>query len=193
MLCTLHNSWLVQHKCDKSADALCIAWGSYMRAQETLRIRVNYIAKPGDPALSSVTNEQYIGIHIPTSKTGSNQFTLVRNDFVCRILRGRLQNRRKGKLFRVSYSTYLAQVKKAFSFFRICKKLTPHSARIGGALHDYLLGVDVATIAIHGGWASVKSLQYYLKNGRVFLKDIKFSQADRRNLAKYQAIAHAHE
>ena len=131
-----------------------------MRAKETLAIQASDIVKPGNQALSCVKETYVLGIYIPTFKTGNKQFTLVRNKFAASLSHKKLSKRPNGKMFSVSYGTYLSQVKKAAEFFGIDSQLTPHSARIGGALHDYLSGVDAATIAIHGRWASTKSLEY---------------------------------
>jgi len=167
------------------AAALATAWGGYLRASEVLNLSWNDIALKGDTRTRHLS-ECIVGLNIKDAKTGPLQFTSVRDTAVQDILhRYSLGTQSTGKAFPITYSRYLGKLKEAAHFFGLPGSLTPHSARIGGALHDYCNGMEAASIAIHGRWESLKSLRHYLSNGRAFIQAIQLTNEQQKIIYEY--------
>lgn len=75
-------------------------------------------------------------------------------------------------VFPISYSDYLSTVKETAAFFQLSARITTHSARIGGSIHDFISGVSAETFASIESWSSLSSLQHYLQNGRSWVMTI---------------------
>lgn len=178
--------------CDRNfystAVALSLAWGGYLRASETLSLTTNDIALAGDVRLSGFGDSTVAGVGIADAKTGLNQFTLIRDPHVLAFLSRYVQASPCGKLFSISYPSYIREIKSAAKALGISGPLTPHSARIGGALHDYCNGMAAETIAVHGRWKSISSLTYYLTNGRSFLQRLHISPSNQRLINRQATI-----
>ncbi|KAI0563465.1 Phage integrase [Gracilaria domingensis] len=162
-----------------AAVALCVQWTTYMRASEVLSLRIEDIELPGTVQMKC-TGSQMAGIHIPSSKTGQNQFTPIRDNRCVSLLQAYLQRQpRNGvaEIFDLNYRNYNNLFKEAAKFLGLdASRFSTHSARIGGAFTDYVRGQDAKTIALTGRWKSFKSLQRYLSNGRAGLMQMKTRQ-----------------
>ena len=167
------------------AAALATAWGGYLRASEVLNLSWTDIALKGDTRTRHLS-QCIVGLNIKDAKTGPLQFTAIRDKTVQDILhRYSSVMQRTGKAFPITYSRYLGKLKEAASFFGLPGSLTPHSARIGGALHDYCNGMEASSIAIHGRWESLKSLRHYLSNGRAFIQAIKLTSTQQNKISEF--------
>lgn len=122
------------------------------------------------------------GVGISDAKTGAQQFTTLRDAEVISLLQGYIKRHTNDRLFPIPYYIYLSQVKQAADNLGIPGPLTPHSARIGGALIDYSAGMDAEPIALHGRWESRKPLRYYLNNGRAFIQRMQIADDDRKKI-----------
>lgn len=69
----------------------------------------------------------------------------------------------------MSYWDYLSTVKETAAYVQLSDWITTHSARIGGAIHDFFSAVSAETIESIGRWSNVYCLQHYLRNGRSWI------------------------
>lgn len=187
---TLHVLLAVVHylRCNNQfsvAAALATAWGGYLRASEVLKLNWEDISLKGDVRTKHLA-ESIVGVNVKDAKTGPLQFTAIREPLVLSLIHRYAETcSRTGRAFPISYCTYLAKLKAAASFFGLSGKLTPHSARIGGALHDYCHGMAATSIAIHGRWESIKSLRHYLTNGRAIVQNMTLSPTHEQMITRY--------
>ncbi len=179
----------------KRGAAVCLAlsWAGYLRAAEALGLRRSDVALSGDPRLGDVSGVA-VGVLIKEAKTGPSQFVAIRDPAARHLLESFIQSTAPGwgsaKLFGLTYSKYLDVLKKAVANLGLKHfNITTLSARIGGALYDYLQGHSFGTIAITGRWASAQSVQRYLTNGRALLMTLKFSADQERRIARAVNLA----
>lgn len=151
--------------------ALCVAimWGGLLRAREALALEGGDIALPGDPRLADCP-ASVAGVLVRDAKTGRMQVSIVDEPLICQFLTSHLSAarcRRHGPLFDISYPRLLDAMRSAVTNFGLnASSVSTHSCRHGGALTLYLRGMDATTIASRGRWASVRTLERYLANGR---------------------------
>ncbi|KAI0564575.1 integrase [Gracilaria domingensis] len=170
--------WLIANKEFSVAVALLVAWSGYLRASEVLPLSRSLIALPGDPRIWTY-KDGTAGVCIKDTKTGPFQFVPICKSEAVTALKVLKTNSGyplsdEIKVFNLSYATYSKKISLA------CKKLgmhqfriTTHSARIGGALHDYIIGMSAETFSITGRWKSLSSLRHYLTNGRAWKMKLK--------------------
>jgi len=180
-----------RHGQDDAAVCLALSWAGYLRASEALALNALDVALPGDPRLGDVIGE-VAGILIRESKTGLQQFVVIRDVAVRHLLLHHITSNRLGphaNLFKLSYKSYLRIIKSTATFLDIqAWNFATHSARIGGALFDYLQGTYIDTIDITGRWASSSSVQRYLTNGRVQLMSLSFTKKQQQQHGLDQAV-----
>ncbi|KAI0563520.1 DNA breaking-rejoining enzyme [Gracilaria domingensis] len=168
-----------------SAVAISIAWGAFLRASETISLRKEDIALPGDSRISSLGSSQLVGVLVRHAKTRTTQFTFIHETAVISYVCSHMSNRTSKTLFNITYNGYLRDVKAAALFSGISGQLTPHSARLGGALYSFCNGESAETIALHGRRQSSSSLRYYLSNGRALLQKLQFTGKQHARLHRY--------
>lgn len=172
--------------------ALAVQWSCYLRASEVLGLSRDDIALPGDLRIRQFGMD-IAAVAITDSKTGPLQFTTIRNSEIIILLRAYMAQEDSCSLvFNISYTKYFGLLKACATRFGLQGNFSTHSARIGGAVHDYGLGVSAETIAATGRWASLQSLQYYLRNGRSWIMNMPLSDASsvniRREAAAFQSL-----
>ncbi len=182
-------------KMNERAAGVCLAvsWAGYLRAAKALGLRKDEIALPGDSRLGDISGDA-IGVLIQEAKTGPCQFVAIKEGAARHLVESFVKDFSPGpdseKVFGISYNRYLSVLKKASVRLGIGHlNVTTHSARIGGALYDYLQGNSFGTIALSGRWASPTSVQRYVTNGRALLMTLKFTPAQEKSIA--DAVNHA--
>ncbi|KAI0557874.1 DNA breaking-rejoining enzyme [Gracilaria domingensis] len=180
-LCFAMAARLLTQDMPEAAVALVVAWGAYLRVSEVLSLEYDLIASPGDERLADCPQGS-AGVVIRETKTGLFQFVLIRNKVVLALFENFVRvnpTLKRTKLFKISYGKYENCLRQTAEFFGVTSvKITSHSARIGGALHDYLRGFSAQTIAITGRWKSLGSLRHYLTNGRSQLMLLKLCSTE---------------
>ena len=129
------------------------------------------VAMPGDKRIDNCERFK-LAANIAEAKTGKNQFVPVLDPLVVNLMvYYRIYISKGLELFpNLSYEQYNAAFKSAAHFFNLGgNPFSTHSARIGAALHAFCNREAPADIALRGRWKSMKSLQYYLENGRAWL------------------------
>ncbi|PXF40450.1 hypothetical protein BWQ96_09826 [Gracilariopsis chorda] len=171
----------------EAAVCLALSWAGYLRVSEALALRAENVALPGDPRVAAYGNE-VAGIAILDAKTGPLQFVSIKDRNCITLLTcymKKLSNIRD-TLFTIKYSTYAAQLKKVMSFFNVTHlKFTTHSARIGGALHDFMRGTKAEDIALKGRWNSLTSLRHYFTTGRAWLMKMNITDHQNAKIKQY--------
>ena len=178
------------------AAALAVAWAAYLRISEVMALRWDDIALPGDFRLSDVPGT-VAGLNIRESKTGSNQFVLLSDSHVVRLLQQYHTSAESShaRLFTFDRKRYQLLLNDACHFFGLNGlRVTPHSCRIGGAYHDFMRGIPVENIAIKGRWSRVESIRHYLQNARGWMMQIApSSEANARIKRKAKSLEQALE
>lgn len=144
-----------------------LSFDCYLRAHEALALSTGDVVWAGDPRLGK-TFRGRAGIRIDRSKTGKNQFVVLRSELVARLLGALIARRERAghkRLFDSSYHKYLANVHWAADRLGF-PPLSPHSFRRGGATQDRLNGESMAYIQERGRWASAKTCKKYVDTAR---------------------------
>lgn len=169
-----------------AAVALAAQWACFSCSSEILSLKQNDVALPGDRRIARYS-EQIVGINIKCAKTRTNQFTAMKDkQLIAMIQCYKLQERSSDTVLPISYSNYLLAVRDAADYFQLSPRITTHSARIGGALHDFIRGTSAESIVSIGRWSSLSSLQHYLRNGRSWVMTMPLgprSEARRRRFS----------
>lgn len=157
-----------------------------MRASEVLSLRKQDVALPDDLRMQQF-GSRIAGVNIECAKTGPTQFTPIRDQVAIALIttflqRSSVSNSDTDRLFPVSYRVYNRCFKEAANFFALPPRFTTHSARIGGAVHDFCTGTSAETIASVGRWSSFSSLQHYLNNGRAWIIRIPISDTSQERI-----------
>ena len=170
-----------------TGEALFLQWTTYMRGSEVLALQRTDIALPGDPRLHH-TGSSIGGINIEVSKTGSSQFTPIRDSDVITFIRTYVQRgttNHSERLFSLSYRKYNDLLREAATYFGLPAYLfSSHSARIGGAVSDYCRGLSPQTIALTGRRRSFSSLERYLKAGRAWIISMPMQSYSQKRISR---------
>jgi hypothetical protein len=184
-----------------AAGCLILQHGAYLRASEALAVRSDFVALPGDARLADHPDRPW-GIDIRDAKTGRQQTVVLVKPDVRQVLQlllahssspaadttgGTVQPSSQTIFRDLDYHTYNRAVKESATRLGI-PHVTTHSARIGGAVVDFLGGVPTATIALTGRWASHASLSRYLTNGRAWLLRLRFTREQTSKLRAMRAV-----
>ena len=169
-LCKLFALFLFRMDKPSMARGLLILFNTYMRVNELVNLKVHHVGDVDDPRLPQQFRK--IGIHIRDSKTGVNQWVQVEDEFILSVVREQVKDANqcgRTKLFDFEASKMRRYFKKIRRLLEISTPYVPHSARHGGATHDFTLGKSFERIAIQGRWKSSKSTRRYLQQGRSLL------------------------
>lgn len=174
-ICLVVAVYLMRTGYERYAVGTLLAFDCLLRVGELVNIHYEDVADVADSRYDSGNNE--MSILLRKTKTGPNQFVVVRSPVVIELVRRLiLKTGKDARLF--SFTT--AQFRKVFK--DACSKLglkagyVPHSLRHGGATH--LHGVEkmkVEDVMVHGRWAALKSAKRYIQTGRALLTNIKIS------------------
>ena len=156
----------------EAAIGVLLAFDCYLRAGELLRLRVCDVSLPGDDRLGSVFAGA--GLRLATTKTGQEQFVVVEDPAVVRLL-GRLVAARRAsdgseaRLFPFPDSSLRRWFKEAAAVLGLPPTVALHSLRHGGATHAHLAGRPLEDILQRGRWASMRSARHYIQMGKALL------------------------
>jgi integrase len=104
------------------------------------------------------------------TKTGVNQFVVLKNNDVAALLRQVVSaTPAKGLLFPFSPNDFRKAFKSACRDLGLSSLYVPHSLRHGAATRDHMRGVSVEDILERGRWASTKSARRYIQSGQALL------------------------
>ena len=165
---------------------MAICWGGLLRVNEAFALSRSHVSIPGELRSHSQRTED-VGIAIVSSKTGPDQYAFISDTDLVKIT-SRIVSMlpTNSRLFSKSSQSFNEDLKVVSHFFGFSSHpITSHSNRIGGALHLFLQDVPALDIAIRGRWASTKSLEHYLKNGRNWLSKIHITPEIQAKLSAY--------
>ena len=151
------------------ACSLVITYFGYLRARELLSLTLQDVKLPGDLGLgSSPSAQHFAGVHIRSSKTGKNQFVHLAHPLAVWALQW-LCSHPSGERLLDGYSYHLLAKSLRCILLTLGLehlRITLHSFRHGGALHDYISGVPFADIQDRGRWQSAVTLKIYLQTSK---------------------------
>ena len=153
------------------AVASLLAFDCYLRRSEYLSLRYRDVARFNDPR----NGDGYAGmtLRLAHTKTGPNQWVPVRSAVVAQAFTNYLDSRNwrsSDRVFPFSashWSRLLRQVCVALGMAHI--PFVPHSFRHGGATRDFMLGVGIEQIKLHGRCKSTESARRYIQQGPALL------------------------
>ena len=137
-----------------------------------MAIKKENVAMAGDERFPLEHKE--MSIRLPKTKTGPNQFVIVRDITIQRLFRELVNNTKKGeKVFPFSSNQYRGVFKKVCAQLSLSDRSVPHSLRHGGATHLHLAEkMKVEDIMVLGRWAALKSAKRYIQAGRALLMTV---------------------
>ena len=158
----------------RQAIATLVGFDCLLRVGELTSLRFNDVADCGDSRFPS--EHQKMSIRLCKTKTGSNQFVVVRNPAVAVLVRGLLKITSKqlnAPLFPFTSDQYRRLFKKVCAKIGLSDRYVPHSLRHGGATHLFMAeNMTVENIMVVGRWAALKSAKRYIQGGRALLMTV---------------------
>lgn len=148
------------------AVATLLAFDCLLRVSELVGLRVGDVADSGDPRIG--TRFSGMALRLRHTKTGPNQWVIVRSPAVVSLLRTLLRESSASPetlLFPVTSDVFRRRFKKACSQLCLSDGYVPHSLRHGGATALFIAGEGVEDIMLRGRWTSNKSARRYIQAG----------------------------
>ena len=161
---------LVIHNQLRAAIATLLAFDCFLRISEFLDLRRCDIADVRDSRVSSTAAS--MTVRLRKTKTGRNQWVVVRNPIVLHLIRTIIAPLRPSSqqlLFPYSTDQYRRLFKDACARLQLSTEYVPHSLRHGGATHCFVQGMPMEDVLTRGRWASSKSARRYIQTGRALL------------------------
>lgn len=144
-----------------------LAFDCLLRVSELVGLRVEDVADSGDPRVG--TRFSGMALRLRHTKTGPNQWVIVRSPAVVALVRMLLQDSKAASggalLFPVSSDVFRRRFKKACAQLGLSDSYVPHSLRHGGATALFIAGEGIEDIMLRGRWASNKSARRYIQAG----------------------------
>jgi integrase len=165
-LCCLVSFRLAANRLWSLAVGTLLAFDCLLRVSELVGLRVSDIADSGDPRVG--TRFSGMALRLRQTKTGPNQWVIVRSPAVVTLVRTLLQDRgasQSAMLFPVSSDVFRRRFKKACAQLGLSDAYVPHSLRHGGATALFISGEGIEDIMLRGRWASNKSARRYIQAG----------------------------
>ena len=153
------------------ATASLLAFDCYLRVGEYLRLQYSDVAVLSDSRLGA--SHTGMALRLAHTKTGPNQWVSVRDSAVTQVFTAYLESRRWSPTDRVfpfsrsHWSRVLRSCCRDLGLSHI--PFVPHSFRHGGATRDFMRGVSVEQIKLHGRWKSLESARRYIQQGPALL------------------------
>lgn len=180
----------------RAAIATLLAFDCLLRISEFCELVASDVADVGDARAPSELKQ--MSIRLAKTKTGSNQFVLVRDPAVQQLVRHLLaETPKKAKLFSYTSDQYRRLFKQTCADLKLSSAYVPHSLRHGGATHMHMVeGHKIEEVMVYGRWASLKSTRRYIQSGRALLLTIEVPEeaaalARRLSVAPAKALAFA--
>ena len=153
------------------AVASLLAFDCYLRVGEYLRLQFRDVAVLDDPRLGGAFTG--MALRLAHTKTGSNQWVTVREPAVATSLTQYLESRSwspSDRVFPFSLSHWRRVLRSCCQSLGLGSiPFVPHSFRHGGATRDYMRGVSIEQIKLHGRWKSLESARRYIQQGPALL------------------------
>ena len=153
------------------ATASLLAFDCYLRVGEYLRLQYSDVAVLSDARLGA--SHTGMALRLAHTKTGPNQWVSVRNPAVSDVFTAYLQSRRwapTDRVFPFSRSQWRRTLRSCCRDLGLAHiPFVPHSFRHGGATRDFMLGVSIDQIKLHGRWKSLESARRYIQQGPALL------------------------
>lgn len=155
------NRWL-------SAVATLLGFDCLLRVGELTGLLREDVADSRDVRFGA--HFQGMALRLRRTKTGPNQWVMVRSPAVISLLRLVLSRTAPGcLLFSTSADTFRRHFKRACSALLLSEHYVPHSLRHGGATALFLAGERIEDILLRGRWASSKTARRYIQAGPALL------------------------
>jgi integrase len=152
----------------RHAIGVLLSFDCLLRVGELVNLRREDVADAKDARIGVASKD--MTLRLRSTKTGPNQWVIVRDPSVKILLRKLLASTSPGDfLFPFSATTYRNHFKAACATLGLSSAYVPHSLRHGGATRAHLLGMPLEDILIRGRWASSKSARRYIQAGRALL------------------------
>lgn len=152
--------------------AVLLSFDCFLRIGEVTSIKRNMVHLPGESKLG--TNYDKIGIALPKTKTGVNQFVTVQDPDIAQLFRDLvILIRPKDYVFTFSPQQLRQKFHLTCARLGLSERLVPHSLRHGGATHWHLvLKKPIADIMMRGRWKSQLSAEGYIQSGPALLMSV---------------------
>lgn len=149
--------------------ATLLAFDCYLRIGELIGLKISDVALTGSVVFGSAYTGT--GVRLAKTKTGINQFVMIRSATVVTLLKLVIGTRTGNE-----YVFQLTSKQYRDLFHRIIGGLglsgagfVPHSLRHGGATTDFMKGLTIETILHRGRWAVSASARTYIHSGQALL------------------------
>lgn len=153
------------------AVASLLAFDCYLRIGEYLRLQYADIAQLHDTRVDDARGG--MALRLAHTKTGPNQWVSVRDPTVASAFSAYLQSRSWSPtdlVFPFSASHWRRVLHRCCSVLGLDHiPFVPHSFRHGGATRDFIRGVSIEQIKLHGRWKSLESARRYIQQGPAML------------------------
>lgn len=153
------------------AVASLLAFDCYLRVGEYLRLEYADVAVLRDPRLGEAHSG--MALRLARTKTGNNQWVTVRDPAVATVFTDYLRSHRwsaRSRVFPFSLSHWRRTLRSCCAALGLAHiAFVPHSFRHGGATRDYMRGVSIEQIKLHGRWKSLESARRYIQQGPALL------------------------
>jgi len=154
----------------RQAIALLVCYEGYLRISELCSLRWKDLILPGDARLSRRSSCKG-GLRVKSSKTGNNQFVVIRSAYVLTLLRQMKFVYKKDRPRDILFGVRIAVLRKNFG--RALKYLgldgngfVVHSIRHGAATEALLDGIPLQEVLEKGRWKAASSARHYIQQGR---------------------------
>ena len=172
------------------AVAALLAFECCLRSGEMLRLQFGHVAVRNDPDFGSAHTR--MALKLAKTKTVDNLPVSVRDPIVEDVLQQYLDSREWQEtdlLFPFSRSHWVRCLKKAAAALGLGHiGIVPHSLRHGCATRDYLRGMTIEQIKLHGRWESLKSARLYIQQGPALLLNNQVSRQLMDDVAPLLAV-----
>lgn len=161
--------WMARFKRAEYGLAVLLAFDCCLRVNELINLRFNDFAYGGDYRFDDLDGKMIIRLR--TTKTGFNQGVAVSDPHVKYLMKTYLHSIIRGansKIFGFTDNQFRRVLSKACIALGL-PHYTPHSFRHGSACRDFINGVRIEDIMIHGRWKHNKSAYHYIQQSRQLL------------------------
>ena len=149
-----------------SGVAVLLGFAGFLRISEIVGLCCSDVADAKDTR----TNMSSMVLRLASTKTGTEQSVVIRDEQVQRLVRYHLRSRpARGPLFSFSAAQFRSAFKQTCVKLGLSSSFTPHSLRHGAATHAFLSGMPVESIMSMGRWKQSTSAAHYIQSGRALL------------------------
>ena len=143
------------------AVGVILAFDGLLRIGELVRLHTS------DVNVSDT--EDSVSLRLRTTKTGPEQFVMLRKPETRALLRQWLKTRPSGALLGFSARAYRRAFRAICQGLGLDQSYVPHSCRHGGATELFNQTLDMNLVMVFGRWAALSSARHYIQSGRALL------------------------